>query len=147
VVERVDAPGSAEHVGQHVRENVAECAHGALARRRRSRRVVVELGGRDDHVRAPVAGHVSDGGRVDDLGSAECRIRELAREARYRRAGPVPRVDVLVERGRHDVEAAVTVEVGERRRADEPALDVVGARAVLRPGEGGIEAHGEPGHG
>ncbi len=59
----------------------------------------------------------------------------------------VPGVQVLVEGRRHDLEAAVVVQVAERRRGGEAALDVVLARTVLRTREQRVDAHGEARHG
>ncbi len=53
---------------------------------------------------------------------------QLAREPGHQVAVAAPRVEVLVERARDNLEVVVAVEVGERDRAEEAALDVVRAR-------------------
>ena len=144
-VERVGAPGSADRVGEDVDEPALQQAgeiRRAVGRAGRAR-VVVELGGRRDDLRPAVAGDVADGGRGDDLGARQRGVAQLHREALDRVALAVPAVDVLVERADHDLERAVALQVGERGRRDEAALDVVGARAVLRPREVRVHAHRE----
>ena len=71
---------------------------------------------------------------------------QLLREARHRVAAAVPDVEVLVERRYHDLEVAVLVQVSERGRGGEAALDVVVARAVHGAREQGIEPHREARH-
>ena len=72
---------------------------------------------------------------------------QLLREAGHRVAAAVPDVDVLVERRHDDLEVAVLVQVAERGRGGEAALDVVVARAVLGRDSAGIDPHGEARHG
>ena len=88
-----------------------------------------DLVGGDDHLGRALAVELGDRRRGDDLGAvARRRVDSFTGNPGSGSPLAVPGVEVLVERAGDDVEPPVAVEVGERRRAEEAALDVVVGR-------------------
>ncbi len=113
---------------------------------------LVLLVGADDDLGTPVAGEVADCRRVDDRALVELgadavlerdavrapvdgldlrRVDDEHREAAHELAVRTPGVDVAVHARGDDLEALVTVEVGEHGRADEAVLRAVAMAAPL----------------
>src|SRR5919109_479558 len=137
-VEGIRAPPAADRVGEYLREDVRKPSH-ADRRRVRSARGVIELLRRCDYVRAAISGYVAQRRSRDYLGARNraARLTQQLGEAGQRVATSVPGIDVLVERGNHDLELSLLSgrlcdEIAEHRRGREAALDVILTRAILR---------------
>ena len=154
-VRRVRRPGRRQQLGDR---------HAGAARERGVDRLVVLLVGADHDVERAVVVDVADRRRVHDLLAAEGAVRrpwttvtsarerchlvgsridrdaggigDHDREAGPRVAEPVPHVEVPVVGADDDVQATVAVEVGERGRGDDRAVDAVVAVLV------GADPHG-----
>ena len=164
MVDAVVVDGVHAAVGRREQPRLGERTRGA-ARGREIRRLVVLLVRPHHDVRRSVVIDVADRRRVDDLAATEGThagtgrqlvvhrihdhhlrlIDDQHREAREESAGGAPRVDVAIAARDDDVELAVAVEVGERRRADGRRVDRVVAVAGVVAREGGVHRDGEGG--